>query len=89
MSDNNRVYQAKVIRDSLEGKHTPSIDEIVKEIILTSESSLKKEEIDKKVELIIGLSLDDSIVGATSNALKSLEKQSIVKHFKHGYWEKA
>lgn len=86
--DNNRVYQAKVLRDKIDGKNTPTIEEIVEAIILSSESILKKDEIAKIVEMKIGLSLDDSLIGAISCAIKNLEKKKVIKHHSHGFWER-
>ncbi len=90
----NQTYQAAVIGKKLEGENLPSIEEIVRDILLNSDIELKKEEIDEAVRIEMSkkigfqLPLDDSLIGATSAALKKLQSQNIIKHSSHGYWKK-
>ncbi|QUH29613.1 hypothetical protein [Vallitalea guaymasensis] len=83
---NYNIYQAKRMRE--EGDGLPSIKEIVKEKLMNSDVELKKEQIDEQVCLIIKLSKDESISGATSTALRELESEGSIDHISHGYWKR-
>lgn len=88
MGSSNTDYQAKIVRESLNGVKLPSIKQIVKDIVLNSDTELKKEEMDEYVCRQIGFPMDESISGATSQALDKLKSENIAKNVSHGYWRK-
>lgn len=88
MNDSNTAYNAKMFRELTEsGLRLPGIDEIVLNMLLSSNGILKKEEIDNYVCNKIQFPMDSSISGATSAALKNLESIGKVEHVSHGYWK--
>jgi hypothetical protein len=88
MGNSNADYQAKVVNASISGTKLPTILEIVRTIILSCDSELKKEEIDEFVCKKIKLPMDQSISSATSQALDKLKSENVVENVSHGYWEK-
>ncbi|ACJ34982.1 hypothetical protein CI793_00205 [Anoxybacillus ayderensis] len=88
MSNNNHLYKMTVVRDVIQGINTPTVYQIVEQIMSKNSNRLmKKEDIDREVALKMGYHVDASISNAVSGVLKSMEKQGKVSHPKHGYWQ--
>ena len=88
MSSSSQEYQAKIVRGLIEGKEIPTIEELVESIVLRHPEKLKKEEIDEIIQIKTAVPLDESLISATSQALKKLEDKKIVEHISHGYWKR-
>lgn len=89
MANSKSVYDAKVEYEAMRNNKIPPYDEVVKNIILSSNTELKKERIDRAICKQIGLKLDSSITHATANALLKLESKDIIQRgSKRGYWVK-
>lgn len=85
---NSFIYQARIVQGLKVGKELPTILDIARTIFSSNNSEIKKEEIDDSISKIIGLSIDESISGAVSQALKKLKEENIVQNTRHGYWKK-